>query len=375
MREFVFATHFASRFLGPTRNKKNEYHGNDRHQKQDGPDKSPIELYQRPAPSARPYASYKRTVFSVSHVIIRFICEDPGRSQSPVHLAGWRIDASPGTKSVATPTIGYAMSTNTPFPATSRSRRRRTENSDIPGGSRYRPLLTIQDAPNRGQRRRTYCPVIRRLVHTLCRIDYAVYLYAYFTEKYATDFQEYYPLDVAKSTAIARELNFGYPVGDDNFPRVLCTKLRVTREENGVKSYVVFNGVDTRARKSQTLELLRLLDQVYWGREPAHTWVSRTEKDIPEHLCANAEWLLPFIERDVLLGVTDIQIDRAAKAMRPAFMAGKLSFNDITSSADNECGLKPGEASRIARHLMASRVWNIEIFAKLDPQRPITFHS
>jgi hypothetical protein len=267
------------------------------------------------------------------------------------------------------------MSINTPFPAAGRARRRRTENSDIPSGCRYRPLLTIQDDPARGQRRRTYCPLIGRIVHTLRRIDYLVYIEAYFTEQYATDFQEYYPLDLAKSTATARELNFGHPVGDDALPSVLCTPLRVTREENGVKSYVVFNGVDTRARKSPTRNLLRLLDQVYWEREPAHTWVSRTEQDISKDLCANAEWLLPFIERDVLLGVTDTQFGRAAQAMRPAFMAGKLSFTEITSWADKECGMMPGEASRIARHLMASRAWNIEISAKLDPRRPIPFRS
>ena len=119
----------------------------------------------------------------------------------------------------------------------------------------------------------------------------------------------------------------------------------------------------------RTLEKLEI-ERVYWSARKI-SWHILTEKELPVALVKNLSWLQPFQDLSGLKNFTPEELNRIRRAMEPDIMEGNLSLVEITAACDDWLGLKPGSARCVARHLIGTQVWPVDLTVEINPRNAL----
>ena len=109
---------------------------------------------------------------------------------------------------------------------------------------------------------------------------------------------------------------------------------------------------------------------MYWAARDI-SWRILTEKELPTGVVHNMRWLQPFLDMSGSNNSTPEQINRICMAMEPEILDGTKSLVEITAACDDQLGLKPGQALAVARHLIGTNKWPVDLTVQIDPRNPI----
>lgn len=188
-------------------------------------------------------------------------------------------------------------------------------------------------------------------------------------------FARQYPLlPLEETKEIADQLNIRHPA----HPR---TKNPIVMTTDFVLSVMGPIGVTQQARTVKPKEKLsstRVLEKLeierrYWHRRGI-SWGIVTESDIPQAFADNVAWIHPFRYQDAL-PLCEKEIERVSYVLTSRVIQDDTPLTGIASDCDNNLGLIPGVSLSLARHLLASRQWIVNMNQPIQPREKLVIEK
>lgn len=263
-------------------------------------------------------------------------------------------------------------------------------------GADYKPWLTVRDVPSIGERTQILGVKTRREHHLMSRWE----LYFLLMMEWSTrvvDIREQYPhlsfdtVDSARwsverlleeSLAIARDLGYrhheipGSRNREGNLePEVPTTDFVLTiRDPTGGDDLVVARTIkmakDLTPRTLQKLEI----ERQYWRRRGVD-WGVVTERHIPLALALNLDWLHQDLLPTAHVPVDPEILPRVARTLTNLVLDDTGPLAEATDRCDDRLRFAPGTSLAVARHLIATRQWQVNMYRRLEPCEPLELLS
>lgn len=233
----------------------------------------------------------------------------------------------------------------------------------------YKPWINIQDVASKGLASRIKGIKTGRSHQILSNLELA-YLYLLDWSDEVVDIREQYPLDLPETLALSKEVGIIHPPrSNPHNPLVITTDFLITiRQSIGTKEVartIKYSKDLTNTRVLEKFEIERL----YW-KERQIDWGIVTELDIDEVLIKNTKWLYRFCRKESLpFQLKDSQITKISNYMLPFVQKRQKALRDITSECDEEFDLIPGNSLALARHLIATKSWIVNILKPIRPEQ------
>jgi hypothetical protein len=241
-------------------------------------------------------------------------------------------------------------------------------------GAAYRPYLQIHEVPSRGLATRSKSPLNGRVQHVLSQLE-GNWLRAFNALPDLTDVREQFPLDLAETILIAEQLGIVHPT--DPKTKELCavtTDFLLTRAvQLGQVEMAIAIKPSSDLGSTRTLEKLEI-ERVYWSARNI-TWRILTEHELPGGLVKNMKWVQPHLDLAESGEFSEKQITRIRVTMGPEIAQGQHSLVEMAAACDDRLGLKPGAALCVARHLVGTGIWPVDLTVEIDPQKPLQLLS
>lgn len=231
-------------------------------------------------------------------------------------------------------------------------------------GANYNPWLHIQDVPSQGLASRIKGWKTRRVHHLLSELETS-YFYVLDWSLPVLDIREQFPLlPLEETLAIAEQCGVAYPADPrTKEPVVMTTDFVVTvRQSVGSieQARTVKYAQDLQSKRN--LEKLEI-ERCYWQRRNID-WGIVTEREVSKTLAENIKWLHPYLD---LNDLPQSDITRITMVMTPLVLQAKDSLADIAAICDDQLGLRPGLSLLVVRHLLANRVWQVNMVQPIQP--------
>jgi len=186
------------------------------------------------------------------------------------------------------------------------------------------------------------------------------------------DIREQYPLtELEETRCIAEKLGINHPTDPQTREPCLATSDFVLTIHDGLREVDMAIAVKPSADLSsvRTLEKLEI-ERVYWSARKI-SWQILTEKELPRALVKTLRWVHPHIDLVSSGALTAGEVARIRSTVEPAVIGGNQSLVDATADCDDRLGLRPGSALCVARHLIGTGVWPVDLTVEIDPRRPL----
>jgi len=239
-------------------------------------------------------------------------------------------------------------------------------------GKDYKPWFTVQDVPSTGLATRIFGWKTGRVHHLFSQLELKDFLIKDWAN-HVVDIREQFPLLPLEETLdIAKGCGIRYPsVAGTKQPIVLTTDFVVTIA-NGLErvdqARAVKYSVDLSSKR--TLEKLEL-ERRYWQARNVD-WGIVTERDISHVLAKNVEILHNHRTIAHRLALTQEEIHDVAVVLNSEVMRGGDSLRHIAIACDKRLGLELGTCLTLAYHLLATKQWEIDMHAPIQPGKPLT---
>jgi hypothetical protein len=243
----------------------------------------------------------------------------------------------------------------------------------------YKPWLLIQDFASKGRCHRIKGMKTGRVHHLFSDLE-ANGFHSYDFDPNVIDIREQYPLfPVEETIEIAEHLGVKHPT--DPATRqliVMTTDFLLTIREGGGLSYLARSFKykkdleDLRAR-TRTLEKLEI-ERRYW-KARGIDWGLVRECDIDMVLVRNVKWVRPYYRLVDLDPLTAAVIQGAAALLTLRVLEEDLPLSEIANSCDLALGLSQGRSLAIARHLLATSAWKVDMRKRIEPCEPLKLLS
>lgn len=242
-------------------------------------------------------------------------------------------------------------------------------------GSDYEPWLRIQDVPSTGLVTRIKGWKTNRVHHLLSNLELS-YFYVLEWSSVVNDIREQYPLlPIEETIAIAEQCGISHPKDPKTQePVVMTTDFFITvRQSFEIREQARTLKLAQDLQSKRTLEKLEI-ERQYWKLRDID-WGIVTEREIPEILAKNIEWLHPYLLIENLSPLSEKDTSRVATAMTRKLLKNNLPLADITAECDDLLGLSPGTCLLVSRHLIANRHWLVDMNVSIQPNKPLVFLS
>lgn len=249
-------------------------------------------------------------------------------------------------------------------------RKRHREGRGSGEGVDYKPWLTVQDVPSRGQANRVLGCKTKR-VHHLMSLNELRYFYLLEWATLVTDVREQFPLWPHEETRdLARKLGVKPPTPPGGGPMVMTSDFRITLVDGGdaVRTVKAADALDDE-RVLQKLDI----EREYW-RCRSVDWGIVIAEDIPLQLVKNIEWLHPCFS----LGGLELDIEdfpTIASHLTNEVRYGRENLASIACRCDDYFNLAQGTCLALARYLLATRHWETDMTARINPARPLVLRE
>ena len=233
-------------------------------------------------------------------------------------------------------------------------------------GPGYRPWLTVRDVPSRGYSTRVKGWKTQRVHHLLSRLERATYASLEWSSN-VVDIREQYPLLPLELTlALAASCGIKHPThprtGD---PVVMTTDFLATvwdgsrfREE----AHAVKYAEDLKSRR--TLQKLEI-ERRYWEWRNTD-WGLITDAEISMTLADNVLFVHSFRDLRDRPGLSPEIVRRVKTTLTVGVLRGVGSLSNMALDCDARFSLEPGSSLSIAYHLIANRIWHIDMYQPIE---------
>lgn len=238
-------------------------------------------------------------------------------------------------------------------------------------GGNYQPWLFIQDVPSQGLATRIKGWKTKRVHHFLSNLELS-YFYVLEWSPIVFDIREQYPLlPLEETLAIAEQCSIPHPTDPKTKEPVVMTTDFLITVPRSIEVIEQARTVKTAKdlQSERTLEKLEI-ERRYWQCRDID-WGIVTEREIPEAIAKNVEWLHPFFEIEYLSFLSQYEIARITTALTLKIAKDNAPLADIAAEFDNLLGLEPGSSLSVSRHLLANRRWLVDMNRLIQPSKPL----
>lgn len=234
-------------------------------------------------------------------------------------------------------------------------------------GTSYSPMIHIQDFPSKGWRYREYGWTTERQHDYLSSHEYH-YHFILDWSKIVVDIQEQFPLlPIAQTIEIAHQLGIRYPsAGSPREPVVMTTDFLITIQRPiGVIKLARTIKPAKELEDRRTIEKFEI-ERRFWLSRGIH-WAIVTENEIDLVLSENIRWVHKFLQPSSLAPLTQQAISQIATNLTRMLLDSTESLSSVALACDRRLSLKPGQSLVVARHLIASRQWDVDMTKPIHP--------
>nr|WP_253300819.1 TnsA endonuclease N-terminal domain-containing protein [Paenibacillus lautus] len=186
------------------------------------------------------------------------------------------------------------------------------------------------------------------------------------------DVREQFPLldsqldNIEETIEIAKVLNVAHPIEPKTNELKVITTDFLVRFRDGSEVAVSFKPFKKiTAREVEKMEI----ERIYWERRGV-LWELITDKDVPVMYAKNVEQVHSVSDLSKYQ-ITKSTVDKGKKLMEPLVMKRHRKLTDITNEVDDKLGLLPGNSLTIARHLIITKKWIVNMEQPIDVNAPL----
>lgn len=241
-------------------------------------------------------------------------------------------------------------------------------------GADYKPWLDVQQVPSLGLSERIKGWKSNRVHHLFSQLE-VNYFYALEWSESVTDIREQYPLlPLDETLDIAQACGFTHPKAPrTNQPIVMTTDFLVTIGQSmGVTEVARTVKPSGKLQEKRILEKFEI-ERRYWENRNI-SWGIVTEQEIPSQLAKNVKWLHPFFCADAL-SLSEREISHIQTLLTHKVHQTDASLGEIAADCDDRMGLLPGSSLSVARHLLATRQWLVDMNQPIEPRKKLVLLS
>ncbi len=248
-------------------------------------------------------------------------------------------------------------------------------------GQNYQPFIRTQDFPSKGQRSREFGLTTERQHEYLSGLELC-YHYLVDWPKRVIDIQEQFPLFSAnkqspleETLAIAKQCGIRHPTCrltkepvplTVDFLLTIAMPVGVIRVARDVKPSKVLLDRRTFRRTIEKFEIKRR----HLKARGIH-WAIVTEHEIDLVLVENIKWIHKFYFASALHPLTEDFIYQIARALTEMVRASNAPLCEVAMSCDERLGLEAGRSLTVARHLIATRQWLVDMTKPIHPSQQL----
>jgi hypothetical protein len=245
-------------------------------------------------------------------------------------------------------------------------------------GLDYKPWIRVQDLPaTQGQRNRDFGMTVGRQYELLSKLERDYFLTVDYPLSSANkpekgvpknDIREQFPLlPIDLTIAIAEECGIKHPVDPKTREPVVMTTDLVFTIATPLGSDIFPRAVKPAEKLSyeRVVELLEI-DRRFWLY---HNKLSKivTEYQVDPNLVDSIDYVHKFLHITALHPLTERMIAIIARALTDMAYKSLLPLNEIALACDERLGFKIGSSLLVARHLIASQQWQIDMTKRINP--------
>ena len=235
----------------------------------------------------------------------------------------------------------------------------------------YKPWLTVRDVPSRGRSHRVVGAVTGRVHHLLSDIERGAFLIYDFRDD-VRDIREQFPLDLDQTRSIAEAAGIRHPVDSKSRADLIQTTDLVIDLERDGKIVTIARTVKPSEAlgKPRTVEKLEI-ERRYWAVQGVD-WGIVTERELPPNLMRNLELLQGCASLDDLNQPFEGYCRERAGLIASELEAWpNATLQALCHAMDTRMGLNPGGALLLVRHLLAVKVWRVDMTQPIVETMPM----
>lgn len=235
-------------------------------------------------------------------------------------------------------------------------------------GKEYKPWIEIQDFPSLGRVSRPFGWKANRIHHLLSDLE-KKYFYMLEWSDMVVDIREQFPLfNRELAIEIAQEKGIKYPVfkGTDIPYIIMTTDFMITiRTGTGQLNYIARTVKPSGDLEKKSVIEKYEIERSYWEKKGID-WGLVTENEINDNLASIIEWIhlcyryddLEFNDKTYFTDLVNVLVNRLYKVDIP--------LSSLLSNLDFEYNAEPGTFLKIFKHLVATKVIQIELLKKVN---------
>ncbi|WP_186431371.1 TnsA endonuclease N-terminal domain-containing protein [Clostridium sp. BSD9I1] len=241
-------------------------------------------------------------------------------------------------------------------------------------GKEYKPWITVRDIPSKGISSEILGWKTNRIHHLLSKLE-SKYFFVLEWSPIVTDIREQFPLlnengSSNETLRIAEDIGVKHPTipitGTNN---ILTTDFVITLN---IKNEIITVARTIKYEKDlsdiRTLEKLEI-ERLYWERRNVD-WKIVTDKDVNGILSYNVELIHNYLNLNGL-NLDNTKILFIENSLRDELSNNTIGFANLSQKVDKVIGEKPGTSLAIIKHLIANKIWELDMNEKINTELPI----
>jgi hypothetical protein len=232
-------------------------------------------------------------------------------------------------------------------------------------GPNYQPWLKVQDFSSCGQSNRDLGGTTGRQHDYFSKIEFQYHLVLDWAG--LLDIQEQWPLlPIEKTLSIANQCGIRHPADPKTKePIVMTTDFRIS-VPRPVGKFILVRAVKpvVELLEKRVIEKLEI-ERRYW-ESLNEDWGIVTEREIDPVLIKNLIWSYKYKSASKLPLPSEDMMYRISNALTESVMQNASPLSSVALDCDDLLGLKSGTSLSVARHLIASGQWEVNMMQLIN---------
>ena len=188
------------------------------------------------------------------------------------------------------------------------------------------------------------------------------------------DIREQFPLPLDITREIAKQTGIRYPTDREKNPVVLTTDFLVTLSTptGNIDEARTFKP-SSQLQAQRVIEKLEI-ERIYWQQENID-WGIITEREIPETLVKNIAYIHSHYDISDRLSLPQNELYDISETLTSIVAQNDMPLRVAARVCDEQLGLQRGDSLTVARHLLATRQWCVDMNIPIEPGKPLTLLS